>query len=53
MKQKPFADRGSYQSPSIMEIDVISEGILCESGDMGGSTAESYDRVEDLDGWGI
>ena len=53
MKLKQFADWGSYQSPSIMEIDVTSEGILCESGDMGGSTAESYNRVEDLDGWGI
>ena len=53
MKQKPFTDRGSYLSPSIMEIDVISEGILCESGEDGGSTGEQYDRVYDLDGWGF
>lgn len=53
MKFKPFADRGSYQTPSIVEVNVTSEGILCVSDDQGGSTAESYDRVEDLDGWGI
>ena len=53
MKQKPFADRGSYQSPSIMEIDVISEGILCESTEAEGSTGEKYDRVDDLEGWGF
>lgn len=53
MKQKPFADRDSYQSPSIVEIDVISEGILCESTEEEGSTGEKYDRVDDLDGWGF
>ena len=49
MKLKPFADWGSYQSPSIVEINAISEGILCASGD--GSAGEMYDRVEDTDGW--
>lgn len=54
MKLKTFTNwRGHcYQSPAVVEIDVISEGILCESSE-GGSTAEMFDRVEDVDGWGI
>ena len=53
MKLKPFASRDCYQSPAILEIDVTSEGILCESTGTEGSTGEKFDRVDDLDGWGI
>lgn len=53
MKLKPFASRDCYQSPAIVEVDVISEGILCESIEAEGSTGEKYDRVDDLDGWGF
>lgn len=52
MKLKKSGSRGTYETPAILEVNVISEGILCESG-LGGSTAERYDRVEDVDGWGI
>ena len=50
MKLKLFTSQDCYQSPAVVEIDVISEGILCESPDEG-SDGEKYNRVEDLDGW--
>jgi hypothetical protein len=52
MRLKAFGCMGIYETPAIVEIDVISEGILCES-NSDGSSAEKYDRVEDLEGWGF
>jgi hypothetical protein len=51
MKLKAITEREAYETPAIIGIDVISEGVLCSSGQEG--SIEDYDRVGDVDGWGI
>lgn len=38
----------AYSAPMLVEIYLCAEGILCVSG---GSTSETFNRVEDTDGW--
>ena len=51
MKLKSINSMEAYESPAIIGIDVIPEGVLCSSGQEG--SIEDYDRVGDVDGWGI
>lgn len=46
MKLKTFVNGSSYVTPSIVEVSVASESILCMSG-----TVESFGFVDDADGW--
>ena len=46
MKLKTFVSGSSYVTPSIVEVCVASESILCTSG-----TVESFGFVDDTDGW--
>lgn len=46
MKLKTFPTGSSYETPSIVEVSVASESILCMSG-----TVESFGFVDDSEGW--
>ena len=46
MEFKALETRKMYESPALVEVDVASEGILCESGSIDG-----FDWIEDQEGW--
>jgi len=46
MKLKSFQSRSCYEAPSIVEVSIASENVLCISG-----TVESFNFVDDNDGW--
>ena len=46
MKLKTLEIKKMYVSPDLVEVNIASEGILCESGSI-----EGFDWVEDEEGW--
>ena len=36
--------QGCYEAPSVQSLDIMSEGVLCESGDV---TIKEWERDED------